>query len=183
MGKTLTLFIILAMAAWVFTSCRTPPPPEPDIEVYVPVPEPPKEPISFEPNAFESRVFELTNFERRMQRLPPLIWHEAAAFVARQHSMDMLENNFMRHTGSDGSNIRERLERGCIKDKKSWSANIAGGYLTPEEVVAAWMESPMYRPNILSGVFTHIGVGFVERPIDSNSRFATYWTIKFLTLD
>jgi uncharacterized protein YkwD len=95
----------------------------------------------------------------------------------------MHNNNFMSHTGSDGLGIRQRLERGCIKDMRSWSASIAGGYLTPEDVVAAWMESPRYRPNILSREFTHIGVGFFERPVRSNAHFAAYWTTKFLSLD
>jgi uncharacterized protein YkwD len=185
------IFILLIILAMVFASCRSAPLPEPQAveeappvqcaEVYVPLP--PKEPPSFEPNEFEHRVFELTNRERAIHRLPPLIWHDGAAFAAREHSIDMNNNDFMRHTGSDGSDIRQRLERACIKNTGSLSASIAGGWLTPEEAVQAWMDSPIYRPNILRREFTHTGVGFFERPAESNSRFATYWTQKFFVLD
>jgi len=197
--KIFILAIVLVTAFFivsVFSSCRSAPlpeplpveepPPEPYTEVYVPVPEeppPPKELPPFEPNAFERRVFELVNRERAMHRLPSLIWHDGAAFVAREHSIDMHDNNFMRHTGSDGSNIRQRLERGCIKNATSLNASIAGGWLTPEAVVEAWMDSPVYRPNILRREFTHTGVGFFQRPSGSNSHFATYWTQKFFVLE
>jgi uncharacterized protein YkwD len=178
MRKIFALFIILTITLSFFTSCKAAPAPmDPSL------PELPKELPPFEPHAFELRVFELINRERAFHRLPPLIWHEAAAIVAREHSVDMHNNNFMGHTSSDGLNIRQRLERGCIKNVKNCSASIAGGYPTPETVVAAWIESPRYKPNILSREFTHIGVGFFERPIGSNSHFGTYWTKKFLSLD
>ena len=104
MKKIFVLFLVLTAAFFsvsVFTSCRS-----------APLPELPKELPPFEPNEFELRVFELTNRERALHRLPSLIWHEAASFVAREHCEDMHRNNFMRHTGSDGSNIRQRLELG-----------------------------------------------------------------------
>ncbi|TXK87566.1 sporulation protein, partial [Parageobacillus sp. SY1] len=36
------------------------------------------------------------------------------------------------------------------------------GQRTPQEVVAAWMNSPGHRANILNKNYTHIGVGFEE---------------------
>jgi len=192
--KIFTMILILAAASFtasVFTSCATvppeplpveEPPPEPVVEVYIPEP-PPQELPSFEPNEFELRVFELVNAERRFRRLPPLVWHNSAFIAARLHSMDMHDSNIMRHTGSDGSNTGQRLERIYIGNLTSWSASIAGGWLTPEAVVDAWMESPIYRQNILREDFVYTGVGFLQRPADSNSRFPTYWTQKFFTLD
>jgi uncharacterized protein YkwD len=40
--------------------------------------------------------------------------------------------------------------------------NIAKGQRTPQEVVAAWMNSAGHRANILNKNYTHIGVGFEE---------------------
>ena len=195
--KILTLVLVLVTVFFtvsVFSSCRSAPVPEPlPVEEPPPIQEPPPPPIPepppcrelppFEPNAFERRVFELVNRERLIHRLEPLIWHESAAFVAREHSIDMHDNDFMRHTGSDGSNVRQRLENVCIKNIASLSAGIAGGWLTPEEVVEAWMDSPIYRQNILRRDFTHTGVGYFQRPPDSNSRFATYWTQNFFVFE
>ena len=194
MRKIFILFVILAITASVLVTCRTAPTPEPlpveeplpepYVEAYVPEPELPKEELPpFESNEFERLLFEIINIERRFNRLPPLTWHDGASFVSREHSIDMFNNDLMRHTGSNGSTIRDRLERACLKNMRRWSANIGGGYLTPEAVFEAWMESPIYRPNILSREFTHIGVGFFERPAGSNARYATYWTVKLFSLD
>ena len=202
MKKVSTFFVILAatfFALSLFSSCRSapapepppvvveePPPPPPPLIVYVPEPEPEEPPpfeFEFEPHEFELRVFELTNRERANHRLPPLIWYDLASFVARGHCIDMQNNDLMRHTGSDGSNPRQRLERVGMRNIGSMGANIAGGWTTPEAVVAAWMESPRHRPNILSREFTHIGVGCFERPAGSNARFPTYWTQKFFVYE
>ena len=137
----------------------------------------------FQASAFELRVFELTNHQRRIHGLLPLQWHDAASCAARGHSMDMHRYDLMRHSSSDGSNARQRLERSGISNLRSWSTNIAGGWSTPEEVVAAWMQSPHYRQNIIRRDFTHIGIGFVPRPQGSNSRFPTYWTAKFFVFE
>jgi len=201
MKKVSPLFVVLMAAFFALSglaSCRSAPLPEPPLaeeplpEPYVPEPKP--EPVlaeeppppfefDFEPHEFELRVFELTNLERANHRLPPLIWYELASFVARGHCIDMQSNDLMRHTGSDGSNPRQRLERVGITNIGNMGANIAGGWTTPEAVVAAWMESPRHRPNILSREFTHLGVGYFERPEGSNARFATYWTQKFFTYE
>ncbi|MCL2380897.1 MAG: CAP domain-containing protein [Treponema sp.] len=184
MKKALVLFTLAAailFACAAFASCRSAPEytPAPCYEpACAPNPLPP-----YEVHEFELRVFELTNLQRSNHRLPPLIWHEQAAFAARGHSVDMEYNDFMRHTGSDGSNPRQRLECVGIDNIGNLGANIAGGWLTPEDVVAAWMDSPRYRPNILRREFTHVGIGFFQRPEGSNSRFAAYWTQKFFLFE
>jgi len=129
---------------------------------------------------FELRVLELTNRERANRGLPPLIWHENLASVARGHSLDMQRNNFMAHEGSDGSEPWDRIERGGIGNWRTASENVAAGQLTPEAVVADWMNSPGHRANILCQEVTHLGVGLVERPENSAAAFPTYWTQKFL---
>ena len=198
MKKQLNFVVVLSIV-FVLAACRSTPEPEPEplpppvvVEEVVVEPPPPPEPepvvcvpmfvFEYVQNEFERRVFEITNNVRRVHRLPPLIWCDTAAFVARGHSMDMYYNNFMRHRGSDGSTIRERLECAGLTGMRICSANIAGGWTTPEEVVQAWMES-RYRHNILHREFTHVGVGFVERCENSNSRFASYWTQKFFVLE
>ena len=208
MKKRATLFAVTAVvffAAAVFTSCRSAPlpveepPPEPVVYVPEPPPPPPPEPepcvvvyecipclvelSPFDAHEFERRVFEFTNRHRTMNRLPPLIWCDRAALAARAHSMDMECSDFMRHAGSDGSNGRQRLERAGINNIRRWGVSIAGGWTTPEAVVSAWMDSPRYRQNILRREFTHIGVGFIQRPEDSDSRFPTYWTQKFFVFE
>jgi len=135
--------------------------------------------FTFIPNAFELKVFELTNIERTNHGLPPLIWHNDLAVAARGHSEDLMRNNLTGHVGSDGSNVGQRIERAGITNWRTWAENCAYGYSTPEATVAAWMNSSGHRANILRTNVTHLGVGFVPRAQDVTARFQTYWTQKF----
>ena len=129
---------------------------------------------------FERRAFELTNTERAQHGLPPFIWHDVLASIAREHSEDMLRNNMTGHTGSDGSSPKDRADRKGIKNASQWSENVAYGSSTPEAVVQGWMNSPGHRANILSDKSTHIGVGLVLRPAGSGAAYSHYWTQAFI---
>ena len=130
----------------------------------------------YRPNEFELEVFRLTNNERVNNGLAPFEWHSVLASVARGHSVDMASNNFMDHTGSDGSSPFDRMSRAGIS--YSWAAeNVAAGYQTPEAVVAGWMSSAGHRSNILNPNLTHLGVGYAY---NSGSYYRHYWTQAFI---
>jgi uncharacterized protein YkwD len=152
-------YIILAMCAG-FSACK-------DVD----------EP-AYQIHEFERRVFELTNLEREKQGLPPFLWHNTLAHAAREHSRDMSETGVLTHTGSDGSTIRERIERAGITDATSWSEVASRGRRTPEAVVEAWMASDGHRGNLLHPTRTHTGVGFIE----GTGNLTYWWTMKFVTL-
>ena len=130
---------------------------------------------------FELRVLELTNIERARNSLQPLVWHEAASGAARAHSADMQHSGQLSHTGSDGSNVGQRLERVGVTDWWAWGENVAAGQTTPEAVVEAWMNSTGHRANILNPDFTHLGVG-LTRQAAAPGRMPTFWTQKFIRL-
>ena len=138
-----------------------------------------EKPTKFTPNEFELKVFELTNTERAKHGLPPLIWHDSLAIAARGHSEDQMFNNITGHTGSDGSTVRQRIERAGITGLRAWAENCAYGYSTPEAVIAGWMDSPGHRANILNATVTHLGVGYVTRAQGVTSQYNIYWTQKF----
>jgi len=133
----------------------------------------------FVPNAFELEVFRLTNIERAEAGLPILIWHDTLALAARKHSEDLMLNNMTRHTGSDGSTVRQRMERAGLTSLRVTAENCAYGYSTPQAVVTGWMNSPGHKDNILRTTVTHLGVGFVPRPQGYSATYSTYWTQKF----
>jgi len=131
---------------------------------------------------FERRVFELTNIERELHGLHPLIWDYTLWTAARDHSLDMEGNNIFGHTGSDGTTPRQRIERAGITWATGWSENVARGQIRPEDVVAAWMNSPGHRDNILRVTSTHMGVGYIERRPGGLAISPTYWTQKFVRI-
>lgn len=55
----------------------------------------------------------------------------------------------------------------------AWAENVASGQ-QPNQVVAAWMNSPGHRANILNPRYTEIGVGFAR---DASGR--SYFTQNF----
>jgi uncharacterized protein YkwD len=105
------------------------------------------------------------------------LWHSALGEAARSHAIDMAENDMMSHTGSDGSTMLVRIERAGLGGEWLMLAeNVAAGQRTPEAVVAAWMDSPGHRANILEPGLTHLGVGVHRYP---GTRFMYYWAQKF----
>jgi len=121
---------------------------------------------------FEIKVFELTNAERVKYNLPPFIWHDTLAKVARDHSEDMAKNNFVGSMGSDKSAPRERIERAGVIGARSWGENVIANQSTPETVFKLFMNSPDHRANIFSLTSSHIGVGYVKN----------HWTQCFVDL-
>ena len=128
---------------------------------------------------WEMRLLELTNIERANLGLPPLFWHNGLADAARGHSADLMRNNLTGHTGSNGSILRERLELVGITNTRFRAENCNYGQTTAETSIAAWMNSPGHRANILSSTATHMGAGLVLRQEGAGAQYASYWTVVF----
>ncbi|WTN44289.1 CAP domain-containing protein [Streptomyces sp. NBC_00631] len=119
-----------------------------------------------------ARIVELVNAERSKVGCSALTLNTTLSKVAQAHSEDMALHQNMSHSGSDGSSPGDRLTRAGY----TWSAygeNVAYGYASPEQVMAAWMASPGHKANILNCTFKEIGVGLAQ----PNS----YWTQDFGT--
>ncbi|RBW68160.1 CAP domain-containing protein [Bacillus taeanensis] len=107
----------------------------------------------------EQRVIELTNEQRRKNGLPDLKADTSLSNVAREKSNDMQKNNYFSHTSPTyGSPFDMMRDFGITYNAAG--ENIAKGQSTAEQVVNSWMNSAGHRKNILSGNFTHIGVGY-----------------------
>jgi uncharacterized YkwD family protein len=112
-------------------------------------------------NAYEQQVVDLTNKERAKYGLPPLKVDAALSKVAREKSRDMAVNHYFSHNSPTYGSPFEMMKKFGISYTAA-GENIAKGQRTPQEVVAAWMNSEGHRANILNKNYTHIGVGFEE---------------------
>lgn len=122
-------------------------------------------------SAFEMRVVELTNEQRRKNGLQNLQPDTALSNVAQEKSNDMQAKNYFSHTSPTyGSPFDMMRDFGVTY--RSAGENIAMGQRSAEEVVNAWMNSEGHRKNILSPNFTHIGVG--------HTGTGNYWTQMFI---
>ena len=144
--------------------------PAPEQET-APAPEQKAAPSGTELSAFETKVVELTNEQRRKNGLKNLVPDTALSNVAQEKSNDMQAKKYFSHTSPTyGSPFDMMRDFGVTY--QSAGENIAMGQPTAEEVVNAWMNSEGHRKNILSPNFTHIGVG--------HTGTGNYWTQMFI---
>ncbi len=116
----------------------------------------------------------LLNAERAAHGLTGLSEDARLTGASSAYSARMVAEQFFDHVGPDGSTLIGRLTAvGYIDDSADWSAgeNIAwgqGDLATPRSIVAAWMNSPGHRANILNGDYTQIGLGLaIGSPVDA----------------
>lgn len=132
------------------------------------------------------RVLDLVNRARAVPRYcgdrpfkaaRPLRWNEALAESSRLHAEDMAHYNYFSHSGRDGSDPAQRVERAGYQ-YRSIGENIAGGQMKPEDAVAGWIKSPEHCANLMDPGFTEMGVAFA---VDPGSDMGVYWSQAFGT--
>jgi uncharacterized protein YkwD len=112
----------------------------------------------------------IINLDRLQRGLPVYQWHDQIADAAHAHSVDMAARQRMQHAGSDGSNAGLRLTRAGF-DFSTWGENIGAGFIEPQTLYDAWINSSSHR-NQLLGNFRYVGIGAV-----ASSEGVPYWTL------
>ena len=116
------------------------------------------------------QILALTNQRRKEAGVPPLTINSKLTIAAHRHANDMALNDFLSHTGSDGSSASDRINDSGYFDSlyagsgTKTAENIAVGYVTAEEVMAAWMSSPGHSANILDEDLWDIGIAVGINP-------------------
>jgi uncharacterized protein YkwD len=125
----------------------------------------------------------LLNGERADRGLGPLGLNAQLSAAAGAYAQDLVAGSYFSHTGRDGSDLRTRVARtGYLRDDRGWALgeNLAwgtGSLGTPGSIMAAWMNSPGHRDNILNPAFREIGIGVViGNPALADGAGATYAT-------
>lgn len=125
--------------------------------------------------ALAAEMIELFNAERAANDLPPLVFHEALYNAAGDHADDMAQNDFMDHTGSDGSTFAQRVAR--YDDTLTTRGEIlAGGTEGASATFDLWKSSSPHLATILDVGATLVGVA---RAYDVSSSYGYYWTAVF----
>lgn len=116
-------------------------------------------------------VLNIVNQERQRAGLSPLRLQSQLTAAAQAHSNDMARNNFISHTGYDGSSFVDRIKRTGY-NFRSGAENVAAGQTSSQNVMQSWMNSPGHRNNILNPGYRDIGI--------ANARGnKLYWTQVF----
>jgi uncharacterized protein YkwD len=93
--------------------------------------------------------------------------------AAQRHSDDMANANNISHTGSDGSNVKQRVLDTGYGD---WpvSENIFGGVATVDDTWDFWTTDPAHRDGLLSQQFRDVGISVVK-----GKAGTSYYTMVF----
>lgn len=123
----------------------------------------------------ERQMWRLVNRDRAKHHLKPLILDARMSAVARAHSRDMREHNFVGHRSNRTGTVKDRFFNARIAASKIAENVALHSSVTGAE--AALMKSPGHRKNLLNPDYTHIGIGIVRA---ANGQF--YVTQNFAVL-
>ncbi|MBQ0985637.1 CAP domain-containing protein [Streptomyces sp. F63] len=120
-----------------------------------------------------AEVLRLVNQARANAGCAPVTADERLDSAAQKYSRAMASSGNFSHTGTDGSDVSERVER----EGYTWSTvgeNIAMGQPDAAAVMDGWMNSEGHRANILNCDFKEMGLGLHESG-------GPWWTQVFAT--
>jgi uncharacterized protein YkwD len=124
----------------------------------------------------------LLNEQRAANGIGPLVENAALSTASAGYSQRMVAQGFFGHESPDGGTLVERLTAvGYLGGDDAWvvGENIGWGQAslaTARSMVAAWMNSPGHRENLLSADYTQVGLGLALGTPTDQTWGATYTT-------
>jgi len=130
----------------------------------------------FDVNTLHIELLELINNERQINGLLTFSSDNLALNSAADIRLQEIATKFS-HTRPDGRNHSTAYDDcGGVYNGfyKIMGENIGSGYLSAQDVMSAWMNSPLHRDNILNQHYTHIGIS-----VGVGSNGLLYWVQEF----
>jgi uncharacterized protein YkwD len=126
-------------------------------------------------SAYVDQLLQLVNAARAANGLPAYELQSQLSSSAKVLANDMACNDFVSHTGSDGSTWFDRITAQGYNYADA-AENIFFGYGTvPQLAMNWWMDDQIHRDNILNDSFTQIGIAYALNPQTGGS----YYTLDF----
>ncbi len=116
----------------------------------------------------EGQLLRLLHADRSRAGLPPLMPNPRLAEVARAHSLDMRDHDFLGHVSPRTGDAGDRARRAGIQAPVLLE-NLARAY-SPPEAEKSLMESPGHRANILSKDIDEVGIGVQMKALPGGQR-------------
>lgn len=111
------------------------------------------------------RVIELTNAERAKQGLGPLVENSALDSAATSKAANMFSENYWAHFSPSGKKPWDFISASGYRFTFA-GENLAKNFEKPEDVVAAWVNSPTHRENLLNPKYSDIGIAVEDGVIN-----------------
>lgn len=113
------------------------------------------------------------NEVRELYDLEPLSWSSTISEIAKKHSQDMIDRNYLSHISPEGEDVADRYEKAnfvCARELSNGDILKGGENLAevsyPDDltgigtrIVQSWMDSPSHRKNLLFDEYGTEGIG------------------------
>lgn len=120
---------------------------------------------------YVNELLNLINNARRAAGLHALTVNAQLAAAAQGHSRDMACNNFLGHTGSNGSWINDRLIAAGYSPSYYVEIIAVGA---PQDAMNQWQNEASHWAAVLSSLATEIGIGYAY---NAESAYGGYFTV------
>jgi len=118
----------------------------------------------------ELKIHFLVNEQRELNDLKPLKYDNTLSEIAKQHSRDMFERNYLEHDSPEGLNHGDRLEQNgfsCTGSGENLfhlesSLFDRTADVLAEYTVKSWLKSQSHRQNMLDSGFEIEGIGVIQ---------------------
>ena len=122
--------------------------------------------VDYSYNEIELATMDLINEYRVSQGLNALEKINHISFKSEEHDDYMIANKVVNHNDfvSRSENIIKVLKARTVGE------NVAYNFNTPESVVAAWLNSPTHKENIV-GNYTHFGIAIKADPVTGKKYY------------
>ena len=131
--------------------------------------------------SWQEQMLQSLNSMRAQKSLTPLEMCKPLTRAAQKYARTMAQQDFLSHTGKDGSNFGERIQSAGYnwtnsKSGSSVAENIAAGQNSVAEVMKGWRNSTSHYKNMTNSKFTHVGFGM---SVNQKSKYRKYWVQNF----
>lgn len=109
----------------------------------------------------QKTVIDLTNIEREKKGLPKLQENQALNKAAALKAQNMFQENYWAHYAPSGKTPWDFILSAGYRFTYA-GENLAKNFYKSDDVVAAWMNSPTHRDNLLNSKYKDIGIAVVE---------------------
>ena len=126
---------------------------------------------------WQEQMLDSINSIRAEKSLTPLKLCRPLVKAAQSYAKKMASQDFLDHTGKDGSTPGSRIQRAGYdwmnpKTGSSIAENIAAGQNSVLEVMRSWSQSKSHYKNMVNPAFTHVGFGM---SINERTKYKKYW--------
>jgi hypothetical protein len=116
-------------------------------------------------DSMKKNIIVYTNNERKANQVNELVENGLLNQAAKAKLEDMFKKNYWDHVSPDGKQAWDFI--GAVDYHYSYAGeNLAKGYTDSKTAVAAWMNSPSHKKNILNSSYTDTGVSVGQGKID-----------------